>query len=129
MYAIVVVLSEMLLFTLKELPLERFINYSVIPSYMPNDKGFLYRTLHAIENNLVGVIIGAVILGGAATWVQQMYSAHEKAQVEMVRIQVGLELKVGDYNGNPLLDKYYEINGQKVPVEVDGKPIADYFKK
>ena len=47
----------------------------------------------------------------------------------MAKIQLGLELKVGDYNGNQLLDKFYEINGQKCPVEVDGKPIIDYLPK
>ena len=82
-------------------------------------------TNEVINVSLLGVIGGAVILGGA------MYSTsrYRDTEVQKAKIQAGLELKVGDYNGNPLLDKYYEINGQKVPVEVDGKPIAEYFKK
>ena len=95
---------------------------------MAND-GFLYRTLEAIDDHLLGCVIGALIFGGVGTWTHQMYSAHKEAEVQKARIQAGLELKVGDYNGNQLLDKFYEINGQKVPVEVDGKPIAEYLKQ
>jgi len=96
---------------------------------MANDKGFLYRTFEAVEHNFWGVIISAVILGGIGDWAQNMYSTSQNAKVETAKIQAGLELKVGDYNGNQLLDKFYEINGVKIPVEVDGRPIADYFKK
>lgn len=39
-----------------------------------------------------------------------------------------LELKVGYYNSNNILDKFYEIEGKKVPVEVDGKNVEEYFK-
>jgi len=38
-------------------------------------------------------------------------------------------LKVGDYNGNEILDKFYEINANKIPYEIDGKPVSDYFKQ
>jgi hypothetical protein len=96
---------------------------------MTSNKGFLYRTFGAIEDHIFGVIVAAFILGGVGTWAHQMYSDYQKAQVEKARIKAGLELKVGDYNGNQILDKYYEINGQKVPVEVDGKPVAEYFKQ
>ena len=51
------------------------------------------------------------------------------AEVEKARIEAGLELKIGDYNGNQVLDKFYEIDGQKVPLEVDGKSIDDYFRQ
>ncbi|PIN81727.1 hypothetical protein COV11_01265 [Candidatus Woesearchaeota archaeon CG10_big_fil_rev_8_21_14_0_10_30_7] len=95
---------------------------------MNQDKGFLYRNLEAIEDNLFGVIIGACLLGGLGSWTYKMYSEYQKAQVEQAKVKTELELKVGDYNGNQLLDKYYEINGQKVPVEVDGKSIEFYFK-
>jgi len=95
---------------------------------MNQDKGFLYRNLEAIEDNLFGVIIGACLLGGLGSWTHKMYSEYQKAQVEQAKVKTELELKVGDYNGNQLLDKYYEINGQKVPVEVDGKSIEFYFK-
>jgi len=47
----------------------------------------------------------------------------------MARIQVGYEIQVGDYNGNEIPDRFYVIGGQKVPVEVDGMPIADYIKQ
>jgi hypothetical protein len=57
-----------------------------------------------------------------------MYSTYSQTQVEKARVQAGIELKVGDYNGNNILDKFYEIDGKKVPFEVDGKPIEDYFK-
>jgi hypothetical protein len=91
--------------------------------------GLLYNTLRTIENNLLGVAVVAIIIGGAATWAHKMYSTYKDAEVQKERIRSGLELKVGDYNGNQILDKFYEINGQKVPVEVDGKPVAEYFKK
>ena len=96
---------------------------------MEGDKGFLYNTFEAVSDNFLGVILSAIILGGIGTWVHQMYSVHQQAEVEMARIKAGLELKVGDYNGNQLLDKFYEIGGKKIPVEVDGKPVAEYFKR
>jgi len=94
---------------------------------MADNPGFLYKTLHAIESHIIGTIIAAVVLGGAASWAYKLYSAHEQASVEKARIQAGLELKVGDYNGNPTLDKFFEIEGKKIPVEIDGKPIEQYF--
>jgi len=92
------------------------------------NNGFLYRTFEAIEDNMVGVIIAGFILAGIGAWTGDMYSKCKDAEVQKARIQAGLELKVGDYNGNQLLDKYYEIDGKKIPVEVDGKPVAEYFK-
>jgi len=85
---------------------------------MPDNKGFLYRTLEAVEDHIFATVISALVLLGVGNWTYKMYSASK-----------GLEVKVGDYNGNNTLDKFYEINGQKVPVEVDGKPIIEYFKK
>jgi len=96
---------------------------------MPNNRGFIANTLDAMERNIYTVIIGAFILGGIGTWSCRIYSTYQQAQAEKARIKAGLELKVGDYNGNQILDKFYEINGQKVPVEVDGKPVAEYFKR
>jgi len=94
---------------------------------MAEDKGFVYRTLNAVEEHLWGVIISALVLGGIGTWAHEMYSTYQNAEVQKAQIQAGLELKVGDYNGNQLLDKYYEIDGKKAPVEVDGKLVAEYF--
>lgn len=96
---------------------------------MAENNGFLYRTLEALEENLVGVVIATLILGGVGVWVKEMYSTYRDSEIQKARIQAGLELKVGDYNGNQSLDKYYEINEHKVPVEVDGKPIAEYFEE
>ena len=57
------------------------------------------------------------------------YSIYRNTQIQEAKIKAGsLELKVRYYNENPLLDKFYEINGQKFPVEVDGKHVAEYFK-
>ncbi|MBS3093248.1 hypothetical protein J4456_01560 [Candidatus Pacearchaeota archaeon] len=39
-----------------------------------------------------------------------------------------LEEKTGYYNENTLLDRYHEINGEEIPIEVDGKLIRGYFK-
>jgi len=96
---------------------------------MTENKGFLYRTLEAIQDNLLEFLIVASILSGVGVWSHQMYSTYRETEIQKAKIQAGLELKVGDFNGNNLLDKFYEIDGQKVPVEVDGKPIAEYFKK
>ena len=95
---------------------------------MANDEGFLYRTLNAIEENLFGALIGAFILGSIGTWTYNMYSTYRETETQKARIQAGLELKVGDFNGNQTLDKYYEIDGQKVPIEIDGKPLAECLK-
>ena len=96
---------------------------------MTNDRGFIGRTLDAMGDNILATIIAALVIGGVGTWTYNMFDSYNKAQVERVRIEKGLELRTGDYNGNGLIDKFYEINGQKVPVEVDGKPVAEYFKK
>lgn len=57
----------------------------------------------------------------------QLYQGNqEKTEKEKIK---GLELKTGDYNNNNLLDKFYEIDGKKIPVEVDGKSIDDYLVK
>jgi len=45
-------------------------------NYSPEDKGFLYKTLDAIENNLLGVIIGSIFLTGVGNWTQEMYSTY-----------------------------------------------------
>ena len=101
---------------------------------MVSNKGVLYRTLETIGENLlvvslgVYVLVGIGLLGGVVSHPQQMYSATQQAQVKKAGIEVGLELKVGDYNGNQILDKFYEIDG-KIPVEIDGKPVVEYFKQ
>ncbi len=93
----------------------------------------LRRTLETIEDHLMAVIvvsfIGTGVVGGIGAWIHQMYSANRQAEVEKARIQAGQVIITGDYNENQLLDKYYEISGRKVPIEVDGKPVEEYFKK
>jgi hypothetical protein len=91
-------------------------------------QGIFYNSLRAIEENLFGFLVGAAVLGGIGTWTHQMYTAHQQAQIEIARIDAGLELVVGDYNGNELLDKFYMIDGQKVPLEIDGISVAEYFR-
>ena len=90
--------------------------------------GFVYKSLEAIEENLLGFIAGCIVVGSIGSWSYGMYSIHNQSQVEIKRIEKGLEIKVGYYNVNPILDKFYEINGEKVPVEVDNKKVSEYFK-
>ena len=40
-----------------------------------------------------------------------------------------LELKTENVIGNDLPEKFYEINGKKVYLEIDGKPVEKYFEK
>lgn len=95
----------------------------------PPQNGRLYSVFEAIEDNLFGVIIAGCILGSIGAWVQQMYQTYQEAETQREQIRAGLELKVGDYNGNDKIDKYYELNGQKFPVEVDGVPVDEYFHR
>ncbi len=94
---------------------------------MTDDKGFVYRTLEAVDEHIFTAIIlgGGLMLGGILVF--GAYAKHLNTEVQKAKIQAGLELKVGDYNGNNILDKFYEIEGKKVPVEVDGRDVETYF--
>ncbi len=70
---------------------------------------------------------GAIIIGVMSLYSLAYIDYSQRA--ERTRVQSGLEVKAGDYNGNNLSDKFYEIDGNKVPVEVDGKPVIEYFRE
>jgi len=79
-----------------------------------------------------GVSIAAICVGlgiGFSQCSKGCGPTANEVEIEKAKAQPRIELKVGDYNGNQILDKYYEINGVKVPVEVDGKPVIEYFRK
>ncbi len=94
---------------------------------MSENKGFLYRTLEAVEKNISAVVVLGLLSAGTIGAGVSAFNNYRESQLEIERIKAGLELKVGDFNGNSELDKFYEIGGQKVPVEVDGRPVAEYF--
>ncbi len=91
------------------------------------NKGFVYRTLHAFSEHEGAAVCTGIFIIALGCIGHELYTTKKQTELEKVRIQSGLELKVGDYNGNNILDKFYEINGKKVPVEVDGKATEEYF--
>lgn len=86
---------------------------------MRNLKDFLGELI------LVSVVFA---LGFAGYYMSLNYESLQKEETKRAKIKSGLELKTGDYTTNDIPDKFYLINGEKVPYEVDGKPVFEYFK-
>lgn len=89
------------------------------------DKGFLYKTFAAVEDNFLGAVITAFVLGGIGTWTYNMYSSYNQKQVEQARIEASQSLHTGDLNNNGLVDRFYLIDGKAAVVELDGKPVVE----
>jgi hypothetical protein len=88
----------------------------------------IYDFLEALEDHPGASIGVGIVLIVGGIFASDFYSKYQNGQTERERIKAGLELKTGDYNGNQTIDKFYEIGGEKVPVEVDGKPVIEYFR-
>ncbi len=95
---------------------------------MVNDEGFIYRTLRAIEDNSFGALLGLAALIVVGDCINNIFSNRDKYLFQKARVHARLEIKTGNFNENQTLDKFYEIDGRKIPVEVDGKPIEEYFR-
>ena len=78
---------------------------------------------------LLGVMafFGFVTSNSWAPALRDSYVATAEAYAEGKRAEAGLDLKKGDYNGNEIIDRFYVIDGEKVPYEVDGRPAREYF--
>ncbi len=48
--------------------------------------------------------------------------------LEIAQIRKGYELKEENNTGSEDPDKFYTINGQEAYIEIDGKPVKEYFK-
>lgn len=84
------------------------------------------RTLiDVIGDNWFPLVILAVVVGGGAEYAISKYS---EVRIAEAKAKAGIVLQEGRYNGNNIVDKFYVINGEKFPVEVDGKPVIEYFK-
>ena len=92
---------------------------------MEEYKGVLYRTLHALEENLLGVFIGALVLSGVGTWTYKMYDSYNNRQLQQAKIEASQQLHTGDLNNNGLVDRFYLIDGKAAVVELDGKPVVE----
>lgn len=55
------------------------------------------------------------------------YVATANAYAEGKRAEAGFNLQRGDYNGNTQMDTFYQVGDKKIPVEVDGRPVHEYF--
>lgn len=89
------------------------------------DKGFLYKTFKAVEDNIMGAVITALVLGGIGTWTYNMFDSYNKRQVEQARIEASQSLHTGDLNNNGLVDRFYLIDGKAAVVELDGKLVVE----
>ena len=73
-------------------------------------------------------IVGIIAIGSMGIF--SIYSAGriiKAKEEEILKIKSDLEIKSGDYNGNNILDKFYEIDAHKVPLEIDNKSIDKYL--
>ncbi len=78
-----------------------------------------------INNNtmVLGVCLGMIGIPA----IYAMYSkSHES---EAAKAQPQYELQVRDLNGNGIPEKFYEVNGKKVFVEIDGKSVEDTIRE
>ncbi|MBI4447450.1 hypothetical protein HY643_00565 [Candidatus Woesearchaeota archaeon] len=53
----------------------------------------------------------------------------EQINTRIGQIEKAFELQVRDVIGEEAPEKFFEINGQRVYLEIDGKPIDQYFRK
>ncbi len=87
-------------------------------------------TIKKIASNIGEAVL---LMGGTALLVSLLYvsvndqKARLEEAVEQARAEAMPVLHEGRYNDNDTIDKFYVINGRKVPVEVDGKPVGEYF--
>ncbi len=81
------------------------------------------------DNGTGIVIIGSVLAYSIISSVLDLYKSRIDAQIELARIENGLEEKVIDVNNNGIPDKVYIFDGKILPYEVDNKNVLEYFKK
>lgn len=96
---------------------------------MINYNKLLSKASEIIKNNkdiILGVTaMGCVILSNVV--IRSEYGSLVN-RLTQIQIESELELKEGYYNKNQILDKFYEIDGKKIPVEVDGTKVVEYFR-
>ena len=94
-----------------------------------NNESFLYKHFRAMNDYPeASFILGlGLFLGGGIFLpiVSSTFNNYLREQTERERIKAGYELKVGDLNGNKILDKFYVINGKVAVVELDGKKVVE----
>lgn len=81
-----------------------------------------------LRKGIINLVVSVSMLGITTPLFCQAAS-QQKEQFERAGRPEGIELREGYYNGNRTLDKFYMIDGQKVPVEVDGRPVSEYFHR
>ncbi len=81
------------------------------------------------DNGTGLLIIGSVVAYYIVNSIVGLYKSELDAQIEIARIEKGLEEKVIDINNNGIPDKVYIFDGKILPYEVDGKNVLEYFKK
>ncbi len=76
------------------------------------------------SDNIIWLFLGATIAIPAAVGVYEIFA---KSYVDGKKAEAGVVLQEGRYNDNDRIDKFYVIDGEKVPLEVDGRPAREYF--
>ena len=79
-----------------------------------------------------GIGIAAILasLGwGIATCMRGCANMASESELEKMRIEKSCQIQEADLNGNGIPDKFYSINGRIAVVELDGKPISDFYRK
>jgi hypothetical protein len=80
----------------------------------------------------IGIGIGALMAGiGVAIALGVSGSSREsiaQAQLEKARVERGYVLQERDLNGNGLPERFFEIEGRKYFLAIDGKNLEDTLK-
>ncbi len=87
-----------------------------------NEKPTLWKSLvEDLEYCLVAVLVGIgfVYIGKSLDYFARLDN----------RKPAGLQLKIEDINGNGIPEKFYSIDGKIALIEIDGKPVSEFYKK
>jgi len=80
----------------------------------------------------IGLGVGLAVTALASSVPIGMYLEGQKAikreELEKAKIERGLVIQERNVIGSDISDKFYEIDGKQVYLEIDGKPIEQYFK-
>ncbi len=72
---------------------------------------------------IFAVVLGVAVASGLRC--DRQKSIEQKVDILLQKSEPRLETR--DVMGKYLPEKFYEINGQRVYLEVDGKPVEQYF--
>ena len=78
---------------------------------------------------IVGLVIGGLYYGMIKTGVANANALKAVSELQKTKIEKSYILQEKDLNNNGIPEKFYEINGQKYFLEIDGKTLEDKIRR